>query len=550
MSPRRQHGAPPDIPGFTYLSLLGSGGFADVFLYEQDRPRRKVAIKVLAGDLFSESARRRFEAEANLMAELSSHPNIVTIYQAEVSAEGTSYLVMEYCSKPSLDARYRRSRLSVDEVLSIGVQVSSAVESAHRARITHRDIKPANILVTDYDRPALTDFGISGTMDSEPDEDAGMSIPWSPPESFTARNTDGVKVDIWALGATLYTLLAGRSPFVLPGADNSQRALISRIATANLPAISRRDVPQSLELVLATAMSKSAASRYSSAEEFARALRRVQGELGLSLTPFLVREDPSSDATDEDDGEATRVRQIVTIDPETSGDSSRSRFDSFTGTSPKQPQISSVPGVSATRAHTTNRGFASPGFTGEGQGSHTVARGWTPHADAEVEDSTIARSEVSDDTSVSDVGTVAPRSKAKLWLSIVAAAVLAACVVVAVFVIVPMTQSSQAPSSPTAASTQRPSEAMLPNTVPAVTDLKAQPADGGATWSWRNPDPQDGDQFAWSAVSAVDQGTIALTSKTTVFVRFNAQQQSCIQVRLVRKNGSGGENVKKCFPDS
>ena len=123
-----------------------------------------MAVKVLLSDLKTEGARRRFESEANLMAQLSSHPYIVTIYEAEVTDAGHSYLAMEYCSRPSLDVRYRRQRFSVDEVLAVGIQVASAVETAHRAGIAHRDIKPANILVTDYNRPALTDFGISGTL--------------------------------------------------------------------------------------------------------------------------------------------------------------------------------------------------------------------------------------------------------------------------------------------------------------------------------------------------------------------------------------------------
>ncbi len=187
MSSKRPVAPPPPIPGFTYISLLGSGGFSDVYLYEQDRPRRKVAVKVLLSDLKTEGARRRFESEANLMAQLSSHPYIVTIFEAEVTEDGHSYLAMEYCSRPSLDVRYRRQRFSVDEVLAVGIQVASAVETAHRAGIAHRDIKPANILVTDYNRPALTDFGISGTLGSDADEDAGMSIPVVPAGTVPGR---------------------------------------------------------------------------------------------------------------------------------------------------------------------------------------------------------------------------------------------------------------------------------------------------------------------------------------------------------------------------
>ena len=320
MSSKRPVAPPPPIPGFTYISLLGSGGFSDVYLYEQDRPRRKVAVKVLLSDLKTEGARRRFESEANLMAQLSSHPYIVTIFEAEVTEAGHSYLAMEYCSRPSLDVRYRRQRFSVDEVLAVGIQVASAVETAHRAGIAHRDIKPANILVTDYNRPALTDFGISGTLGGDADEDAGMSIPWSPPEQFTDGPVDGVMVDVWALGATLYTLLAGRSPFVLPGTDNSQRELISRITSAPLPRLGRADVPESLERALSTAMAKPAASRYSSAHAFALALQRIQAELNLSVTPFEVLEESHQDESHPDDGfEETRVRSIAAIDPERTG---------------------------------------------------------------------------------------------------------------------------------------------------------------------------------------------------------------------------------------
>ncbi|MDN6300422.1 MAG: serine/threonine protein kinase, partial [Micrococcaceae bacterium] len=317
MSGKRPPAPPPSIEGFEYLNLLGSGGFSDVYLYQQDRPRRKVAVKVLLSDLKTESARKRFESEANLMAQLSSHPYIVTIFEADITAEGHSYLAMEYCSRPSLDVRYRRARLGVDEVLSLAIQVASAVETAHRAGIVHRDIKPANILVTDYNRPALTDFGISGTTDALDDE-AGLSIPWSPPEAFAGGSPNGVRMDVWSLGATIYTLLAGRSPFVRSGADNSQRELISRITTAPLASLNRPDVPPTLEQTLATSMAKSPGARFESVHDLALALQRVQAELGLSVTAFEVMEEPvpREEPGEDDGGEATRVRQVVSIDPD------------------------------------------------------------------------------------------------------------------------------------------------------------------------------------------------------------------------------------------
>src|SRR5690606_8484391 len=119
-------------------------------------------------------------------------------------------------------------------------------ETAHRAGILHRDIKPANILVTEYNRPALTDFGIATTADSV-DSSAGMSIPWSPPESFADVPESGVRSDVYALGATIYTLLAGRSPFEIPGGRNGGADLIQRIETQAAPRLERADTPESLQ---------------------------------------------------------------------------------------------------------------------------------------------------------------------------------------------------------------------------------------------------------------------------------------------------------------
>jgi len=113
VSPRRTPSAPPVIDGFEHVSLLGSGGFADVFLYEQHRPRRRVAVKVLLADLLQADALERFDSEANRMAQLSTHPSIVTIYEADVAADGRPYLVMEYCSRPSLAHAYRREPHSI-----------------------------------------------------------------------------------------------------------------------------------------------------------------------------------------------------------------------------------------------------------------------------------------------------------------------------------------------------------------------------------------------------------------------------------------------------
>ena len=135
MSTRRAPAPPPLIDGYEHVEHLGSGGFSDVYLYEQQRPRRRVAVKVLLHDLAGPDARERFDHEANLMAQLSTHPSIVTIYEADVARDGRAFLAMEYCSRPHLGATYRRDPLSVAEALRIGIQVAGAVETAHRAEI-------------------------------------------------------------------------------------------------------------------------------------------------------------------------------------------------------------------------------------------------------------------------------------------------------------------------------------------------------------------------------------------------------------------------------
>ncbi|SED98643.1 serine/threonine-protein kinase [Ruania alba] len=314
---RRPPSRPPEIPGYTHDRLLGSGGFADVFLYHQHMPRREVAVKALLASAVTDDGLEQFTAEANLMAQLSTHPSIVTVFHAATTEDGRPYLVMEYCPRPNLSVRYRNERIGVAEGLRIAVRLAGAVETAHRAGILHRDIKPANVLTTAYGWPALTDFGISvatGTSAAEDTEQAGMSIPWAAPEFFADDAPRGVPADVYALAATIYTLLAARSPFELPGRSNTALDLITRIERDRVPPIGRDDVPASLEAVLARGMAKDPAQRYGSAAEFARAIHQVEQELHLTPTALDIPDTSWMDGpADGDDGEQTRVRSISTV---------------------------------------------------------------------------------------------------------------------------------------------------------------------------------------------------------------------------------------------
>lgn len=313
MSARRAPSAPPEIPGYDYRSALGSGGFADVFLYQQALPARSVAIKVLLPEVVEGNLIEDFRQEANVMAELSTHPSIVTVYGAAVTADGRPYLAMEYCPRPNLGVRYRRERISVPEVLQLGVHIAGAVETAHRAGVLHRDIKPANILVTAYNRPALTDFGIATTAGAV-DDGTAMSVPWSPPEAFASPPTSSRASDVFSLGATLYTLLASRTPFELPGMSNTSIDLITRIREGHLAPLARSDVPASLVSALTMAMDPDPSKRQPSALALGRALQRVEAELALPVTQMDVLDEtlPENIVVD-DDGGATRIRGIVSI---------------------------------------------------------------------------------------------------------------------------------------------------------------------------------------------------------------------------------------------
>ncbi|WP_426624121.1 serine/threonine-protein kinase [Leifsonia sp. McL0607] len=312
---RRLPSQPPNLPGFSYVRVLGSGGFADVFLYEQNMPRRQVAVKVMLAEVVTSQVKQMFQAEANLMAQLSTHPSILTVYQASVSADGRPYLVMELCSS-AIGQRYRSDPLPVPEVLSIAVRIASAVETAHRAGVLHRDIKPSNILTTAYGHPVLSDFGIAATLsEADATETIGLSIPWSAPEVLLNETSGTIASEVWSIGATIYSLLAGRSPFEQPGKENTSAELIQRITKGRPQPIGRADAPPRLEQIVMRSMSRKPSARQRSVLELIRELQSVEAELGLPQTPIEVAMDDWALATADDPEERTRVKGVVAVDP-------------------------------------------------------------------------------------------------------------------------------------------------------------------------------------------------------------------------------------------
>jgi eukaryotic-like serine/threonine-protein kinase len=241
----------PVIAGYTQVGYLGSGGFADVYHYQAETGAA-YAVKVLRGALTFE-ARNQLRTEARALGRLAafgSHPNIVTPAPT-VLAHGQPYLIMELCPGGSLAGR---GPMTVADVLRIGIQMCGALQTAHLHEVLHRDVKPGNILLQRDGTAKLSDFGIADLTASRLGSETTMlTLYYSAPE-IDERGAASTSSDVYALAATLYELLAGRPPFRVEGADNSDAAIEARKVRNEILPIGRDDVPPRLERVLRYAM--------------------------------------------------------------------------------------------------------------------------------------------------------------------------------------------------------------------------------------------------------------------------------------------------------
>ena len=257
----------PHIPGLTDLRPLGAGGFATVYTAHQAQLGRDVAVKIDNRVLVDERDRRRFLREARAAAKLSGHPHVVGVHDANITQQGTPYIVMELCTGGSLADRLdRQGPLHPDQVRDLGIKLADALAAAHREGVLHRDIKPGNVLVDRYGTPKLADFGLAALLDAQGGSTVtrdALSPSYAPPEAF-AMAEPTPQADVYSLAATLYTLLAAKPPRPVPWPITSFDQL-GEVLRRPVPAVD--GVPPALHEALARALHPDANLRTPSAAQ-------------------------------------------------------------------------------------------------------------------------------------------------------------------------------------------------------------------------------------------------------------------------------------------
>jgi eukaryotic-like serine/threonine-protein kinase len=293
-------------------ALIGEGGMGEVYEAEHLTIGRLVAVKVLNPKRAQDrEAISRLRHEARVAGTLG-HPNICAIYDMGRLDDGSPYLVMERLHGETLAQRLlRETRLPVEDLVDVMVQVLSALAVAHQRGIIHRDLKPDNIFLSRRDGmrpiPKLLDFGISKSEDIEETMAdltgqtvaAGTPFYMAPEQARGDRGLDH-RIDLWATGIILYECLSGRRPF---DARNYNALLVQILSTAPRPLHEvQPDVPPALERIVERALCKVPADRYQSAQEVQTALRAVnlaeaaKGKMPAKRRP--IASEPTSDDSD------------------------------------------------------------------------------------------------------------------------------------------------------------------------------------------------------------------------------------------------------------
>jgi eukaryotic-like serine/threonine-protein kinase len=266
---------------YRILEQIGAGGMGVVYLAHDERLERDVALKVLpAGTLADETARKRFRREALTLSKLN-HPNIATVFDFDAD-DDTDFLVTEYITGVTLDAKLASGALPWKEVVGMGRQLAEGLQAAHAKGIVHRDLKPANLRLTSDGRLKILDFGLAQFVQPDGNLAPTMSFttsqqitgtpPYMAPEQLRGEPAD-IRSDIWAAGAVLYEMATGRRPFPETIGPLLIDSILNR--TTELPSKLNPQVPVGLQNIVMKALEKDPANRYQSARELGSDLDRL-----------------------------------------------------------------------------------------------------------------------------------------------------------------------------------------------------------------------------------------------------------------------------------
>jgi eukaryotic-like serine/threonine-protein kinase len=280
---------------YTILEPLGQGGMGEVFIAEDTRLHRRIALKVLSGLTAGDPEQRaRFEREARAVAALN-HPNIVTIHSVE-DAEGVPFLTMELVEGKSLSSLITPNGMPLDALLRIGIEISDAIAAAHQKGITHRDLKPANVMITHEGRVKVLDFGLAKLREAELDANGVTRMPsndltgegriigtiaYMSPEQAEGKVVDQ-RSDIFSLGVMLHEMATGERPFK----GDTNVSVMSAILKDTPSAITdiKPNLPTGLARVIRKALAKDPSRRYQTATDLRNDLEELKQESGSAPT--------------------------------------------------------------------------------------------------------------------------------------------------------------------------------------------------------------------------------------------------------------------------
>ncbi len=277
---------PDRIGPYRVEALIGRGGMGEVYRAWDPRLERKVAVKRILSEAANPKARARFWREARVLAALK-HDNLVALHDIGEDAAGL-YLAMELISGRSL-SEAQAARWPMDGAVALVRELAAAVGTAHAGGIIHRDIKPSNILIEPDGTPRLIDFGLARRGDEDEVTSSGSLVgtwSWMAPEQISGEPLSPA-ADVHALGALLFTLLAGEAPYQRESREATAAAILSG-ARANLATL-RPDLPSSLVQLIATALMRDPSRRHRDGRTLSLALEDLLKNLDLAPDHEVIR---------------------------------------------------------------------------------------------------------------------------------------------------------------------------------------------------------------------------------------------------------------------